>query len=124
MAGRGRPYELARGAGTPVVVEEKIIARAQITRPGAVPGAPPSAAVSLDAHKKVKNIVESYAGKGMCVSIDGIAEEASLPPEEAEAHLKIMESDEFGNFCCPTHFCSHSASKNMLERIKRWRGEG
>ena len=125
MAGRlGRPYGLARGAGTPVVVEEKIIARAEISRPGAVPGAPPSAAISLDTHKRIKRIVESYAGKGMCVSVTGIAEEASLSPEEAEAHLKVMETDEFGNFCCDTHFCSHTASSEMLKRIKRWRGEG
>ena len=123
MAGRlyGRPYGLARGAGTPVVVEEKIIARAEISRPS---GAPPTAEISLDAHKRIKRIVESYAGKGMCVSVTGIAEEASLSPEEAEAHLKVMETDEFGNFCCETHFCSHSASKTMLEKIRRWRGEG
>ena len=122
MAGRlGRPYGLARGTGTPIVVEEKIIARAEISRPS---GAPPSAAISLDAHKRIKRIVESYAGKGMCVSVTGIAEEASLSPEEAEAHLKVMETDEFGNFCCETHFCSHSASKTMLEKIRRWRGDG
>ena len=123
MAGRlyGRPYALAKRAGRAVVVEEKIIARAEISRPS---GAPPTAEISLDAHKRIKRIVESYAGKGMCVSVAGIAEEASITPDAAEEHLKIMESDEFGNFCCDTHFCSHSASKTMLEKIRRWRGDG
>lgn len=126
MAGRlyGRPYELAKRAGTPVVVEEKIIARAEITRPGGVPGAPPTAAISLEEHKKVKTIIDRAGERGNCVPIDTLASEAGITEEKVNASVAFLKEDEYSTQCCPTYVCSYRAAENMLARIRRWRGEG
>ena len=125
MAGRlGRPYGLARGTGTPIVVEEKIIARAEISRPGAVPGAPPTAAISLEEHKKVKTIIDRAGERGDCVPIDTLASEAGMPEEKVNASMAILKEDEYSTQCCPTYICSYRAAENMLSRIKRWRSGG
>jgi hypothetical protein len=122
MAGRlGRPYGLALEKGTPVVVEERIIARAEISRPGAAPGAP-RAPITLDVLGKVKTFVEKAGKKGECVSVESLAMDTGISEEEANASISAMKLLEFGEKCCPTHFCSHEACSTMMSKIKRWRG--
>ena len=122
MAGRlGRPYNLAKRVGRAVVVEERKIATAEISRPGGVPGAP-GAPVTLDVLGKVKNFVDRAGKKGECVSVESLAMDTGISEEEANASISAMKLLDFGEKCCPTHFCSHDACRSMMEKIHRWRG--
>ena len=116
MASRYLARRLAKKA---VVVEERKIGEAVISKPGATPM--PVVPITLDTLGKAKHVVDSYATRGECVPVDRVASEAKITPGEANASLTAMKTLEYGENCCPTHFCTHKAVETMLTKIKRWR---
>ena len=113
-------YLARKSAKKTVVVEERKIGEAVISKPGVTPP-PPVVPITLDTLGKAKHVVDSYATRGECVPVDRVASEAKITPGEANASLTAMKTLEYGENCCPTHFCTHKAVETMLTKIKRWR---
>lgn len=123
MAGRlGRPYELAMRSGTPIVVEERKIGEAVISKTGAAPPGVPGAPITLDVLGKVKTFVDRSGEKGECVNVESLAMDVGISEEEANASIAAMAKLDYGTNCCKTFFCSADSCKNMMDRIRRWRG--
>ena len=114
-------YAVSRLAKKAVVVEERKIGEAVISKPGVAPPPVPVVPITLDTLGKAKHVVDSYATRGECVPVDKVASEARITPDEANASLTAMKTLEYGENCCPTHFCTHKAVETMLTKIKRWR---
>lgn len=128
MARLGRSVALARRRARPVVVEERKIATATISRPGTpgaavTPTAPAAVApISLDTLKRAKGAVEAIGKTGECVQPADLAARAGISPGEAQASLQMMDELNYAAPCCKTYYCSVDAVKSMFTRMKRWQG--
>jgi len=106
------------------------IAEAKIeapTQPQPTPTPTPSPTVLtpeewLNQHLRVKNKVDEYASRGICVTPDVIAKELNLSEDTVLTHLEVMKADEDAKDVAEVNgkkvYCSYNLIRKLLDEMK------
>ena len=110
------------------IAEAKV--EAPPTPPTPTPTPPPTPTPSpvltpeewLNQHLRVKNKVDEYASRGICVTPDTIARELNLSEDVVIAHLEVMKADDDAKDVAEIDgkkvYCSYNLIRKLLEDMK------
>jgi len=109
------------------IAEAKIEAPPTQPQPTPTPSPTPSPTVLtpeewLNQHLRVKNKVDEYASRGICVTPDVIAKELNLSEDTVLTHLEVMKADEDAKDVAEVNgkkvYCSYNLIRKLLDEMK------
>jgi len=107
------------------IAEAKI--EAPPTQPQPTPSPTPSPTVLtpeewLNQHLRVKNKVEEYASRGICITPDVIAKELNLSEDTVLTHLEVMKADDDAKDVAEVNgkkvYCSYNLIRKLLDEMR------
>ena len=109
------------------IAEAKIEAPPTQPQPTPTPSPTPSPTVLtpeewLNQHLRVKNKVEEYASRGICVTPDVIAKELNLSEDTVLTHLEVMKADEDAKDVAEVNgkkvYCSYNLIRKLMDEMR------